>query len=284
MHREGDIRAQAARLIGHVIAQFNAGYRKERPAGMPDIAEERVMEIWKQYLEMIIRPDHKLMLQQKRRIRYHLKNVLASVVDHATPGDLREFLEAFLVWYDRAEELDPGEAFSLLDTVHFMPFDKLSEEELGKIAKFALIESQSGEPDVRIASWRAFKLLTAYQPDHPCCAEIGVCVRAAQVEDNITMTFLKYRVLSNLGEDTAREQELLYDRDVVSDIFLDNLKTATPWVIKSANIKLLVDQIAHGKQEHMLHIAAHLSNPKVSEHGQSCAMMPEPPCFASSGF
>lgn len=148
-----------------------------------------------------------------------------------------------------------------------MPFDKLSEEELGKIAKFALIESQSGEPDVRIASWRAFKLLTAYQPDHPCCAEIGVCVRAAQVEDNITMTFLKYRVLSNLGEDTAREQELLYDRDVVSDIFLDNLKTATPWVIKSANIKLLVDQIAHGKQEHMLHIAAHLSNlVKVSEH------------------
>ena len=81
------------------------------------------------------------------------------------------------------------------------------------------------------------------------------------------MTFLKYRVLSNLGEDSAREQELLYDRDVVSDIFLDNLKTATPWVIKSANIKLLVDQIAHGKQEHMLHIAAHLSNlVKVSEH------------------
>ncbi|MFQ8842610.1 MAG: hypothetical protein ACLR8P_18700 [Clostridium fessum] len=71
MHREGDIRAQAARLLGHVIAQFNAGYRKERPAGMPDIAEERVMEIWKRYLEMIIRPDHKLMLQQKRRIRYH---------------------------------------------------------------------------------------------------------------------------------------------------------------------------------------------------------------------
>ena len=45
MHREGDIRAQAARLLGHAIAQFNAGYRKERPAGMPDIAEERVMEI-----------------------------------------------------------------------------------------------------------------------------------------------------------------------------------------------------------------------------------------------
>ena len=47
MHKEGDIRTQAARLIGNVIAQFNAGYRKERPADMPDIADQKAMELWK---------------------------------------------------------------------------------------------------------------------------------------------------------------------------------------------------------------------------------------------
>ena len=83
MHREGDIRAQAGKLLGHVIARFNAGYRKERPADMPDIAEARVMELWNEYLEMIIRPDHKLTVQQKRRIRYNLKVVLDSVVEYA---------------------------------------------------------------------------------------------------------------------------------------------------------------------------------------------------------
>ena len=33
MHREGDIRRQAAALIGEIIARFHAGYAKERPAG-----------------------------------------------------------------------------------------------------------------------------------------------------------------------------------------------------------------------------------------------------------
>ena len=42
---------------------------------------------------------------------------------------------------------------------------------------------------------------------------------------------------------------------------------ATPWVLKAVNIKLLVDQVDHGKKEHILHIAAHLSNLiKVSEY------------------
>ena len=50
MHKEGDIRTQAARLMGNVIAQFNAGYRKERPANMPDIADQKAMELWNTYL------------------------------------------------------------------------------------------------------------------------------------------------------------------------------------------------------------------------------------------
>ena len=53
---------------------------------------------------------------------------------------------------------------------------------------------------------------------------------------------------------------------MVSDIFLENLKSATPWILKSVNIKLLADQVDHGKRDHLLHICAHFSNLiKVSE-------------------
>jgi len=267
MHREGDIRTQAARLLGNVIAQFNAGYRKERPAGMPDIAEEKVMELWNTYLNMIIHPDHKLTNQQKRRIRYHLKNVLDSVAEHAGAADFKQFLEAFLKWYEHPEERESGEAFVLLDCVHFMPFEKFSDEDLAKVAEFALYESGNAESEVRIAAWRAFKLITAFKPEHPVCEKIAACVKAARVDGDITMTFLQYRVLTNLGCETEEQQKVIYDHDVVSDIFLDNLKSATPWIIKAVNIKLLVDQIDHGKYEHILHIAAHFSNLiKVSEN------------------
>ena len=50
MHRDGEIRTQSAELMGEVIAQFNAGYRKRRPEGMKDIAQEKVLSIWKHYL------------------------------------------------------------------------------------------------------------------------------------------------------------------------------------------------------------------------------------------
>ena len=58
----------------------------------------------------------------------------------------------------------------------------------------------------------------------------------------------------------------MYGRDLVSEMFMDNLKLSKTWVLKAVNIKLLADQVDHGKSEHILHIAAHLSNLiKVSE-------------------
>ena len=47
--------------------------------------------------------------------------------------------------------------------------------------------------------------------------------------------------------------------DAVSEIFLDNLKTATPWLTKQANIRLLTDFARSGASP-VLHIATHLSN------------------------
>lgn len=280
MHKEGDIRTQAARLMGNVIAQFNAGYRKERPANMPDIADQRAMELWNTYLSMIICPDHKLTVQHKRRIGYNLKEVLASMTEHATASDIGGFLSAFLSWYQKPEERESGEAFVLLDALHNMPFHLLSPEDMERLAGFACYYAVSRENSFEglvIAAWRAFKLITAEIPDAPCCQEIGRIVEEEADRvfsgdcdlasgDNISRIFLQYRVLSNLGRDTSRQEAVIYGRDVVSDIFLDNLKMATPWVIKAVNIKLLADQVDHGKSEHILHIAAHLSNLiKVSE-------------------
>lgn len=271
MHKEGDIRTQAARLIGNVIAQFNAGYRKERPADMPDIADQKAMELWKTFLSMIICPDHKLTVQHKRRIGYNLKQVLSSMVEHAASADIEGFLQEFLRWYEAPEKRESGEAFVLLDALHNMPFERCSRENMERMAEFACyyaVPRENSFEGLIIAAWRAFKLITAEVRDEPFCETIAEIVEhEAIAEDDISRTFLQYRILSNLGRNVSRQEEALYGRDVVSDIFLDNLKMATPWVLKAVNIKLLVAQVDHGKKEHILHIAAHLSNLiKVSEY------------------
>lgn len=79
MHREGDIRRQAAALLGEIIAGFHAGYAKERPADIrPDPRAITDVDQWRLYLDKILYPDHKLMPQHRRWIGYTLKFAVGS--------------------------------------------------------------------------------------------------------------------------------------------------------------------------------------------------------------
>jgi len=81
MHREGDIRRQAAALMGEIIARFHAGYAKERPAGWtPDPRSVTDMDQWRLYLDRIIYPDRKLMVQHRRWVSFTLKMVVNSLL------------------------------------------------------------------------------------------------------------------------------------------------------------------------------------------------------------
>ena len=77
-------------------------------------------------------------------------------------------------------------------------------------------------------------------------------VTAVPDGDSGTLRYLKQDVLS-------QGAPLLLPEDVVSEIFLDNLKTATPWITKQGNLRLLTDFARSGKSP-ALHIATHLSN------------------------
>ena len=82
----------------------------------------------------------------------------------------------------------------------------------------------------------------------------------------LTAIFLKYKILSRAGVKDPALEQTLYHMDITSEVFLDNLKTATPWIVKVAGVELLRDQVEHGLDAHILHIAAHFSNlVKVSE-------------------
>ena len=116
MHREGDIRRQAAALLGEIIAGFHAGYAKERPAdSRPDAGVPTDLDQWKLYLQRIIYPDHKLMPQHQRWIRYTLKFAVGSLLSHC-PGREERFLAPVFAYYRRPEDLDDYTAFQLLDT------------------------------------------------------------------------------------------------------------------------------------------------------------------------
>ena len=260
MHRDGEIRVQAADVLGQVIAQFNAGYRKRRPEGIGDAAQEHVMKLWNDYIDLVLHPDRKLIELQRERINSQLKNILMAVVRSAEPDDLPLFMAELLKRYDEPEKMEDPAAFVLLNAVQVFPFDRMSDDDLARAARFAIAKRNSSQEHVRTSAYRAMRQISEFNNSMPVCEEIFEAAREGRKNETITELFLRCRVITKLGKDASELEDKLYNTEFISDIFLDNLKTTTPWIVKTVNIKLLADQVNHGKQDQAMHVAAHFSN------------------------
>ena len=249
MHREGDIRRQAAALLGELIAGFHAGYAKERPQdSRPDPRATTDLEQWKLYLDKILYPDHKLMPQHRRWIGYTLKFAVGSLLSHC-PGREERFLAPVFAYYRRPEALDDYTAFQLLDTAAALPDEAYSLTRAREMTDFAAALSRREDLTVRMAAVLLLDRLYRLYPDG---GRALAAVEAVSCDDSGTLRYLRQDVL-------AEGEPLLLPEEVVSEIFLDNLKTATPWITKQANLRLLTD-FARSGQSPALHIATHLSN------------------------
>lgn len=267
MHREGDIRRQAGALIGQIIARFHLVYRKEVPADAAnDPAEEVPFTLWGQYLDMIIFPDHKTTPQQRSHISYTLKLVVESMLEHARAGDIPRFLDALLRYYGDPERTDGDTAFTLLDAARYLPPKHYGEETREKLVDFAAHFALSEDPRLVTAALQFLRETVRNIPrGHPQMARIAGLAQAVP-PSQLTTVFLKCRILRRAGRDVSALEQTLYHTDITSEAFLDNLKIATPWVVKVAGVELLRDQVEHGMEAHILHIATHFSNlVKVSE-------------------
>ena len=249
MHREGDIRRQAAALLGEIIAGFHAGYAKERPADIrPDPRAITDVDQWRLYLDKILYPDHKLMPQHRRWIGYTLKFAVGSLLSHC-PGREERFLAPVFAYYRRPEDLDDYTAFQLLDTAAALPDTAYTASRARQMTDFAAALSLRKDLTIRMAAVLLLDRLARLYPEDGRALE---AVTAVPDGDSGTLRYLKQDVLS-------QGAPLLLPEDVVSEIVLDNLKTATPWITKQGNLRLLTDFARSGKSP-ALHIATHLSN------------------------
>ena len=248
MHREGDIRRQAAALLGEIIGGFHAGYAKERPAGSrPDPRGVTDLDQWKLYLDKIIYPDHKLMPQHRRWIGYTLKFAVTSLLRHAA-GREERFLTPLFSYYRRPDQLDDATAFQLLDAAVSLP-DTVYARHGALLPRFA--ETLSVRQDVQVRT-AAVLLLDRLRRSSPRSAGALRVLARMDCGGSTTLRLLREDVLQDGAPITLPD-------DAVSEIFLDNLKTATPWITKQANIRLLTDFARSGSSP-ALHIATHLSN------------------------
>lgn len=275
VNREGDIRRQAASIIGGIIARYDETNRKELPEGVDPVrAETDSHQLWGDHLKMILYPDLQRTERQKRWMGYSLKLTLGTLLDRAvSEGGRRSFLLDLLEMLTM-RDMDEATCFILLDTLLEVPLTLCGHVELGKMLAFCRRAMERDSLEVRIAVLRLLKyiavdgreLLTNEQ------RELMSSLLAKEVADDesVAVLYLKAKTgeaLGCCGEDPVRYREQISKmQESTSDIFRENLKVGTPWVIKAVNIEVMLEELRLGKRSEAYYIATHLSNLlKVSE-------------------
>lgn len=262
---DGDIRRQAAHLMGRILAGFLSGYKKELPAGaVPSALENRPFELWADYLERLIHPDHRLTVRQTSMIRYQAKTVADALLAGSSAADLPRFAELLFRHFQDPGAVEPEAAFALLDTVLNVPLERLEPRAYALLARFAVWWLDQGQAPQKAAAMRLLRhLLPVLDADGLALASEAVA--RADCLDSTPLLFLQAQLGSRLGLPVSWER--LDRAEAVSSVFLDNLKTATPWVLKAVGVEYLQNQAKHSDQVNSLHIATHFSNLiKVSEN------------------
>ncbi len=269
LNPDGDIRRQAATLIGRILAGYHSGYKKELPAGTaPDPADDRPFQLWAEYLEKLIRPDGRMTPAQASKIRYTAKLVVDALLENCSAADAPRFAQELLRHYADPARADNETAFALLDTVVSFPADRCDAAAVLAMAGFASYWLRFGGAPQKAAAMRLFRhLLSIFPRDDTLRRRIAGDILNTDCDGSAPLLFLQSSLGRSLDLDMSAQEEKLADPDVVSTVFLDNLKTATPWVMKAVGVEYLLDQVERGINPNVLHIATHFSNlMKVSEH------------------
>ena len=171
-------------------------------------------------------------------IRYQAKTAADALLMNCSDADAPRFAGELFRHYRRPELVDADAAFALLDTVLSLPLDRVSAEDLHVLTGFSVWWLERGGLPQKAAALRLFHhLLTALDPNGRDAAAITAAVEAADCRGSTPLLFLQARLGERLGLDVSIQRSLLDRQDVVSNVFLDNLKTATHWVLKAVGVE-----------------------------------------------
>ena len=263
MHHQGDVRRQAARIMGQILANSGPTYRKELPASAPHSAVAPAaaefltesMELWGHYMDMCLRPDYKIAAKHAMRISNSLKIIAASLFDNCLAEERLHYLEPLL---ERLEHSDAQTRFPLLDALYYLPLALLPQPRLQDIVRrFELWFPEGDEALQAILLRRIEQLLPLLTED--CREEVRAFLDGIPADGGSPTAYLVRRLQSRFSPVEPPEIR-------ASVLYLSNLKTAVHWLIKLTQVDALVDDAAL-HPENTFHTAMHLSNLlSVSEH------------------
>ena len=240
--------------MGSVLANSGPKYRKELPSAAPQDAAapamlsvlEESLGLWEQTVAQCLHPDHKISPKHAQRTSNSLKAVAETLL--AETEDAARLAQPLL---SRLPDATDEDSFVLLDALYHTPPHAVST--LAPAADRLRALLCGPDQSRRIAALRCLRRFRAAAPED-LLQEAAVPL----ADDLPAVRALRGRLSGKTPAPLSESEASL--------LYLSNLKTAVPWVVKNAQIDLLqADALQH--TGNTFHTATHLSNLlSVSEH------------------
>lgn len=266
VHREGDIRRQAAGLMGKIIVHYDMEYTKEIPADVKMSYEEEKagLSLWKKYLGLFLSPGHKVTENHKEWIGYSLRIFVDSVINSERGKWRDEYLKVFLD-YLHSDTEDEVARFNSVNSLLSIPVDLYNDEQFLFILEYTKDATKDPSYSVRLMAFQVlYKIITQVKLNDEPLNKICGIVYDFSPDEGLCINYLKYKIAKSLNcsSDLLEKYRGLLTGDwyKTSDIFLNNLKAATPWNVKTISIDYIMENLSYKKEVALLQTATHLAN------------------------
>ena len=272
INREGDIRRKSAKLMGKIIVSFDMEYKKEMPkdAIVSLIDDATSLNLWEKYLDLYINPDHKITDQHKEWIGYSLRIFVDAVINFCREEEKQDYLEILMKYYYK-DDYDDVATLNLLNSLLSVPLGDCKANQINKLIDYSINALQNLSLDIRLMSVKFLKIFIdkEYFIDDTI-DKIKNYIENTDENESICINFLKGKIAAKLemNYDVISKYSFLINRErnKTADLFLNNLKAATPWNVKTVSIDYIMDDIHNANEVTLLQTATHLCNlVKVSE-------------------
>ncbi len=257
LHEE-DLRRQAAEIMGQIIISFDDPYSKYLPPSVEtDIYKLSKSKILRQFINRFLNPERSRSSQKNHWIGTALSDLFRIVLQDAKmpTHTIDLMLEQFSILHGKRR-------IYLLAALLHLPLYHLKKTHLAALSEALEKSLNSGdEGEVLYAALCIRRLLPTADPKIVKLAESLLVCDSSQFHFN----YLKYTI--SLQLDQAAEPQLLVLPEQFNALYLENLKSVTPQVVKLLNIEFLTDYMIKHDDAARFYFAVHLCNLiKNSEH------------------
>lgn len=255
---EEDLRRQASRIMGKIIASFDDPYSKY----LPPTVDQRVFKlsksgVLKKYIESFLDPE---LVNTTKKTEW-VGLALGEMVKYVTRFS-KEIEHTVDLLLNLLKDILPHQRRFILNIFALLPTHKLTQAQLNRITDIVVTEVDSDIIEDRMA---AYDIIThLIKTNHDGIIKIAKMIVQTDYELPYEQ-FLSGKVKRRLKRVLDQPIEVAFDftrldEDQVSDLYLSNLKTATPGLVKKLQVEMILEHMLHEGVEGRFYAAIHYCN------------------------